>query len=82
MNGWFRPTSLRHIHRVNKQRARTPTPMKPTKMGGDEDELEEVGEVVADADAAVELVGEGDVVEDMVTVALVSEMALQKLYHV
>lgn len=56
--------------------------MKPTKMGGDEDEFEEVGEVVADADAAVELVGEGDVVEDMVTVVLVSEMALQKLYYV
>ena len=50
--------------------------MKPTKMGGDElgDEEVEV-EVAADADASVELLGEGDV-EDMVTAGLVSEMAL------
>jgi len=43
--------------------------MKPTKMGGDEDEFEE-GVEVESAEAAAELLGESDV-EDMVTVGLV-----------
>lgn len=73
---------LRHTQSDIKQIVRTPTPMKPMKMGGDEDVGEEV-EVAADADAAAELVREGNVVEDMVTVEgdLVSEMASQ-LHHV
>jgi hypothetical protein len=78
----FRPMSLRHMQSDVKQRMRTPTPMKPTKIGGDEDGDEEVEAVAdADADAAAEPVREGDVVEDMVTVGFVSEMALQ-LHHV
>lgn len=62
---WARLASLRHIMIETKQKVRTLMPMNPTKMGGDEDE--EGGEVegVADADAAAELLGEGDV-EDMV----------------
>jgi len=62
--------TLRHRQRDIKQKVRTPTPMKPTKMGGDEDEDVEV-EVAADADAAAELL-----VEDMVTVGIVSEVDL------
>lgn len=70
VNGTRRPTSFRHRQSDIKQRARTPTPMKPTKMGGDEDGDEEV-EVAADADA---------VVEDMVTVGLVSEIVSEMAY--
>lgn len=54
--------------------------MKPTKMGGDVLlSLEEAGvEVAAGADVAAVLLRECDV-EDMVTVGLVSDMAL--LHH-
>jgi hypothetical protein len=71
--------SFRHMRRDTKQKVRTLIPMNPTKMGGDEEEEEEVGlgEAVA-ADASAELLEEGDV-EDMVRVGLVSVMI--RLHH-
>jgi len=65
------------MRRDTKQKVRTLIPMKPTKMGGDEEEEEELGEAV-DADAAAELLEESDVV-DMVRVGFVSVMA--RLHH-
>ena len=48
------------MRRATKQKERTLMPMKPTKMGGDEDEDEE-GVEVESAEAAAVLLGEGDV---------------------
>jgi hypothetical protein len=56
------------MRRAIKLKERTLMPMKPMKMGGDEDEDDE-GVDVESAEAAAELLGEGDV-EDMVTVGL------------
>jgi hypothetical protein len=65
------------MRRAIKLKERTLMPMKPMKMGGDEDEDDE-GVDVESAEAAAELLGEGDV-EDMVTVGLVNRVA--PLHH-